>query len=73
MFNYFGMWKKEGLFLCILLFVDISLYVCLFVYVLACMHVWSVDISACTDEGIHACMRMFIYERTTRASLSKES
>lgn len=69
MFNYFGMWKKEGLFLCILLFVDISLYVC----VLACMRVWSVDISACTDEGIYACMRMFIYERTTRASLSKES
>lgn len=63
------MWKKEGLFLCILLFVDISLYVC----VLACMRVWSVDISACTDEGIYACMRMFIYERTTRASLSKES
>lgn len=69
MFNYFGMWKKEGLFLCILLFVDISLYVC----VLACMRVWSVDISACTDEGIYACMRMFIYERTTRASLLKES
>lgn len=69
MFNYFGMWEKEGLFLCILLFVDISLYVC----VLACMRVWSVDISACTDEGIYACMRMFIYERTTRASLSKES
>ena len=63
------MWEKEGLFLCILLFVDISLYVC----VLACMRVWSVDISACTDEGIYACMRMFIYERTTRASLSKES
>ena len=63
------MWKKEGLFLCILLFVDISLYVC----VLACMRVWSVDISACTDEGIYACMRMFIYERTTRASLLKES
>lgn len=69
MFNYFGMWEKEGLFLCILLFVDISLYVC----VLACMRVWSVDISACTDEGIYAYMRMFIYERTTRASLSKES